>query len=343
MKKVSIILPCYNAEKTVTETLDSVINQTFPLNDLEIIVVDDCSSDGTLDILQDYERRYPDLISLIHFDINQKQGYARNVAITYASAPYVMYVDSDDWLTPNAVKEAYTKIRELDAEVLEFSFVSCRDKFALENEDFENDTGSMKVVEIADDTKRREFYIEGGKYGYPWNKIYKKDFLLVNSIKFDEGLKYEDTMFVFMMVLYIKKYAYYDRCLYGYRINYEGTSFGCRLNDIGQFDRFLVQFNMLKECKKRGLLQPYYDMIEANFLRVGYVETFIPVLQRFEHLPKELLEIGKIAKSIFPNYKNNIYLNLPHTKWCLDVLETIDYEMTEEDFQNIKKTMAFQK
>jgi hypothetical protein len=67
-------------------------------------------------------------------------------------------------------------------------------------------------------------------------------------------------------------------------------------------------------------------------MRVGYAETFIPIVRRFEHLPHELSEIGKIAKAFFPNYAMNYYLNLPQYKWVMDILRTIENEMTEEDF-----------
>ncbi|MBE5871420.1 MAG: glycosyltransferase family 2 protein [Lachnospiraceae bacterium] len=333
MKKVSVIIPCYNVEKYIKEALDSILQQTFPLEDIEIIVVDDCSTDNTLNILQRYESQYSDSVILIALDQNNRAGYARNIALSYATAPYIMFVDADDWLLENAIEETYQKIVEYDADVLEFNYVtSYHDDSLKDNIISGEDADAVKVYELSDDRRRRAFYAVGCKNGYPWNKIYKKDFLLENAIVFAEGLKYEDTSFMLLLHLYMKRYAYYDKCLYGYRINQEGTTFGCMKNDYGQFDRMSVQIQMVKECEKRGLLTDYYDIIEANFMRVGYAETFIPIVRRFEHLPHELSEIGKIAKAFFPNYAMNYYLNLPQYKWVMDILRTIENEMTEEDF-----------
>ena len=335
MKKLSIVLPCYNAEKYIRETLESIISQTFPMADLEVIAVDNGSEDGTLSILQEYEEAYPESFLLVVIPQNRMAGYARNTGLSYVTAPFVLFVDSDDWLLENALEEIYQKMVELDVDVLEFDCMTGVSKETLKPRGAEN-TEAVQIFRLEDDTQRRIFYAAGMKSGFPFTKLFKTEFLRSNQIYFAEGLRYEDTIFIMMVTLLARTYAIYDKSLYGYRINDSGISFGCRKNDYGQFDRMKVQQLMIRECDRRGLLERFYDMIEANFMRVGYAETFQPVVRRFDHLPKELVEMGALAKSYFPNYKQNYFLNLPQNKWVLKILESLDQELTEEEFKRWK-------
>ena len=100
MPKVSVLIPAYNVEKYVEECLDSILNQT--MQDFEIICVDDCSTDGTLRILREYEER-DDRIHVYTHDVNKGQSAGRNLALSKASGMYVYMMDSDDKLVPCAL------------------------------------------------------------------------------------------------------------------------------------------------------------------------------------------------------------------------------------------------
>ena len=338
MKKISIVVPCYNVENYVRETLDSIVGQSFGLDQIEVIVVDNGSTDGTLFVLQEYEGKYPDDILLVQIPENRMAGYARNIGLSYVSTNYVLFVDSDDWLFESAIEELYEKITRDELDVLEFV---CRMGPSLERlTDFNHKPqGSYQIHEIDSVQKRKVFYGIGPKSGFPFTKLFRTSFLRENNIAFAEGLKYEDTSFIMFMLLYAKRYGIYDKALYGYRINPTGITFGCKQNDYGQFDRFKVQLQMLEECEKRGLLESFYEMIEANFIRVGFVETVMPVLKRFEYLPNELLELITVTKSFFPNYRNNMYLNLPQYGWMQKYLHILDLLLDEQVFQTLKNEM----
>ena len=107
MTKVSIIIPVYNRENYLPKALDSAVNQT--LKDIEIICIDDCSTDNSLGILKEYASKDNRIIVLEQKE-NQGQGVARNRALDIAKGEYIMCLDSDDWLELNACELAYNQI-----------------------------------------------------------------------------------------------------------------------------------------------------------------------------------------------------------------------------------------
>lgn len=93
-KKLSVKVPCYNAEKIIDRCLTSLVNQTLGLENMEVIVINDASTDGTLQVLKLWEQKYPDNILLIDYVVNVKTGGARNLGIHYASGEYIGFVSS---------------------------------------------------------------------------------------------------------------------------------------------------------------------------------------------------------------------------------------------------------
>lgn len=104
MKKLSIVVPCYNVEKYIDRCVNSLVNQTLSHSEYEIILVDDASADDTWKHITDWEQRFPELIMAIHCDENGKMGKARNIGVSYASGEYIGYTDSDDWVEPDMYK-----------------------------------------------------------------------------------------------------------------------------------------------------------------------------------------------------------------------------------------------
>lgn len=96
--KISIIIPCYNVQNLIDRCLESVTQQTIGLEHLEIILINDASTDNTLDKLMEWEQRFLDNIMVITYDENHRQGGARNIGLSYATGEYIEFVDTDDWL-----------------------------------------------------------------------------------------------------------------------------------------------------------------------------------------------------------------------------------------------------
>ncbi len=119
---VSIITPCYNSVSWLPACMESLTSQSIGMENLEFIFVDDASSDDTLAVLEDFEARFPEQVILIPLAENQGQGFARNLALTYASGDYVLYVDSDDAIAPYALELLLKHAASLNCDILEFDF-----------------------------------------------------------------------------------------------------------------------------------------------------------------------------------------------------------------------------
>ena len=107
MAEISVIIPCYNVESYIDRCLTSITSQTIDLSLLEIICIDDASTDNTWSKLQAWETTYPENIMIIHCDENGRQGTARNIGLQYASAPWIAYIDSDDWIELDYFEKLY--------------------------------------------------------------------------------------------------------------------------------------------------------------------------------------------------------------------------------------------
>ena len=119
---ISIIIPCYNSAPYLRNCLDSVLTQTINLHHLQLIIINDASTDSTADILSEYESKYPHEILLLNLSENQGQGYARNLALTYASGTYILYVDADDLIAPYSIELLLNHATLLQCDILEFCF-----------------------------------------------------------------------------------------------------------------------------------------------------------------------------------------------------------------------------
>ena len=112
--KVSVILAVYNVEKYIRQTLDSVVNQT--MRDIEIIVVDNKSTDTTLEIVEEYAKN-DDRFVIYKNSSNLKQGIARNFGVQMARGDYIFFIDGDDYMELDAIEKLYNKITETDADI----------------------------------------------------------------------------------------------------------------------------------------------------------------------------------------------------------------------------------
>ena len=110
MKKISVIIPCYNAQAYIPRCLHSIFSQTIGMETLEIILVNDASTDHTLDILLQFENKFPDSVIVVNLEQNIRQGGARNVGLSYASGEYVAFLDADDWIHPDFYSTLYSEL-----------------------------------------------------------------------------------------------------------------------------------------------------------------------------------------------------------------------------------------
>lgn len=119
--KISIIIPTYNAKNYLMTAVDSVINQSFGFNNIELIIVDDNSSDGTKEILKELSNKYGNIVPIFLKENTGSPSKPRNIGIQNASSEYIMFLDNDDYYCPNFCETMYNTIIKYNADV-----ISCR-------------------------------------------------------------------------------------------------------------------------------------------------------------------------------------------------------------------------
>jgi len=212
---VSVIIPTYNTEKFIGECLDSVINQTY--KNYEIIVINDGSTDDTLNILREYEKKY-DFIKVID-NTNHGQGYERNLALKQAKGDYVLFLDSDDFIEHVTLEVAVDKIKEDKSDFVVFDW-----KY------YSNKKGTYSYISKENFFNKK--YLKGNEilqllgivHYFTVNKLYSREFLINNNIMYGEGYIYEDNPFWVEVVVKAKKVSLIHSPLYNVRVNDESTT-----------------------------------------------------------------------------------------------------------------------
>jgi len=208
--KVSVIIPVYNTENFLRKCLDSVCNQT--LQDIEIICINDCSTDGSLEILREYAKK-DNRIKLIELFENCGAAKARNIGIDIAEGEYLGFVDSDDFIDLDFYKKLYGKAKETDAD-------------AVKGKLYLYDINTNKVyleawIDINDSVKKNK----ANFYFTFTTAIYKSSLIKEYNIRFLEGLiHFEDPYFTIKSALYYKILHVVDDACYFYTNNLNSVS-----------------------------------------------------------------------------------------------------------------------
>lgn len=334
-KKISIIIPCYNVEPYLDRCFQSLKQQTFGFEKMELIFINDASTDGTLEKLTTLEAQHPDNIIVINFTENRRQGTARNVALEYASAPYIGYVDSDDWVDVTMFEKMIAAIERYDCD-----FVECRWDMA---KDEQHKTPVKKLgkpgyLDLSNPTTKSEFI--GIQIGLTalWNKVFKKSFLIDNDIFCPEQIRYEDIFFCYLAFLYAKSYYRIDEALYHYFVNPEGTV--QRRSQEYQFDKMDIALGFLQTCKDRGLMEQYKEDIEWMFLEKYYVYMLWEVFQEFpERSYACYLQMQETVQELVPDYKSNPYRLLEGNAFDDVMLKLLDHALDEATLLNLRDNM----
>lgn len=218
-KKVSIIIPCYNVEKYLEKCLESVATQT--LKDIEIICVDDGSTDGTRKILELYAERYCNF-SVIHKE-NGGLSNARNTGLRVASGEFVMFLDSDDFLTRmDALECLYKKALKDNLDQLFYSA-----EVFFENEEIKQE--NIRYIQYYKHNKKYPnvyngkelFVILSENSDFKVNacmQLFKRIFLQKHNLRFSERIYHEDEVFTVQCITLAERVACLEEKLYGRRI-----------------------------------------------------------------------------------------------------------------------------
>lgn len=286
--KLSIIIPAYNVEQYITECLDSIVNAVAGVDDYEIIVVEDCSTDNTLALLKNISSNYKNLKLLINQN-NLGLSGARNKALKYSLGHYIAFVDSDDMLSYGILAEAIKKIADNNIDIIEFNFK----QFNLEADissfltkksfSTKNFTLAISINDIYKVAK-----------GFACGKIYKRD--LFEQVRFPEGLYWEDAIISNIILRKAKNYMYLDTIGYLYRMNPNGISNSVRSRNLG-YDQFYVIKYCFETAKQANLT------IDGCFYKRLFLEATIFLNNRTSYLKDaDIMYIFNELEPIFNNH-----------------------------------------
>lgn len=318
---LSIIIPAYNSSKYIRKCLDSVLQQSF--KDFEVIIIEDCSSDNTADIIREYELS-DSRITAIYQKENKGNGIGRNSALNYARGEYIWYVDSDDYIESNALNIVYNHIIEHPSVAYVISYNSCTQK--------RNKTKVINKVEplIAgnEDNHTLIDYLLLDKKNIavmPWCYIIKRNLLIENSIRFDEsGYYFEDVIFGTKLLYYSDKLTPIKEPLYNY-IHHKGSitktwnkkTIESRIHAYNQMRDFLKEKKIFEEHKKQFTLKfvknvfvlsvlDYVQMKESNKEIEDFLYTFsqTPLIKNFSLSALGIIKEPKDKREYHLPYKH---------------------------------------
>ena len=206
--KLSIIIPAYNVEKYIQRCLSSVVSQDIPLNEYEIIIIDDGSKDLTLQIVEEWGRKYNNI--RIFTQQNSGQSAARNFALTKATGEYVFFIDADDKIEPNVLNNLTQLAKGNDLDIL---------RFMLFNSSYDTFHGkSYKVYNGAD------FVVYCDGIWSPCIQFFKREFLISNEFYFKAGITSEDAELLPRVYLKASKAMAINIPVYYYLYNPDSTT-----------------------------------------------------------------------------------------------------------------------
>lgn len=299
--RCSVIVPVYNmaADGKLEYCLDSLICQT--MQDLEIIAVDDASTDDSLKILRRYESDYPEKFKVIHYEKNKRQGGAKNEGLKIACGEWIGFLDSDDWVTPDFYERLIKKAEETGADVAgcDYSLVSEHTmkvgRVVRNNSD--EQTG------ICDEAQHRKLVMRPGSMVI---KVYRGSMIRENGLDFPEGIFYEDNCAGTVWMLYCRRFEKINEPLYYYYQHNVSTVH--YISEEKCRDRMKAGELMVMECSSRGFLTKYRPEIEFRFAETYYITTLFSYMSGVKRRRLSFLaELRDGIKKYFPEFQENPY------------------------------------
>lgn len=333
---ISIIIPCYNVENYIDRCMDSIVNQTIGIKNLQIITINDASTDNTLLKLKQWKERFPEEIIVISYEENLRQGGARNIGIQCADAKYIGFVDSDDWIELDMYEKLYEKMLENKYDIVRGKFI--REHFKGEKEIINNNQKDY----CYEFEKRNGWYINSipnsginGELGGIWSALYMKESIIENNVWFPEKTAYEDNYWCSVLNLYTRNECIIDRIVYHYFINSNSTV--TEKNALHQLDRLNIEVLKVEQYKKRGAFEALYHELEYEFIKLFYLNTLYIVFTKFDFIPDIYGFMRHKMYLYFPNFMKNPRISEcnEREKLLLSLLE-IPRNLSAEEMNRIK-------
>lgn len=295
-KKVSVIIPVYNTAPYLTQCLDSIINQS--LKQLEIIIVDDGSSDDSWEIISTYAKKYPDKIQAFHKE-NGGQATARNLALRYAKGEYLGFVDSDDWIDVEMYEKMYDKAKSENLDIV--------------------------ICDMVDHYPDREIYHHSSSFDDKFsvtpsacNKIFKRDFC--EGITFPEGLWYEDFCYTTKQLMKTEKIGKIHKGFYHCHCREISTM--CNNNALKNKDILVVLEELERYVKENNFFEKYKNALEYMYIEHILITTINRLEKQKNYEKREVITYlrKEVVKKYPQFYKGEVFKRFPKNRQVIALL-----------------------
>lgn len=299
--KLSIIVPVYNmaSDHKLEYCLDSLVNQT--VEDYEIIAVDDCSTDNSMEILKEYERRFPEKFRAVHSEVNRHQGGAKNIGLRMAKGEWIGFIDSDDWIRPDMYERLIERAKSTGADLAGCDYCL-------------TDVHSMEVGQIVHNNKksqsgilnkekRASLILDGGSLVV---KIFRRSMIMEKELWFPEDIFYEDNALGNSYLVLAKHFEYIEEPMYYYYQH--DTSTVHTISPKRCEDRMEAGRLMLAEAKRHGYFEELRPELEYSFTLLFYINTLFTYMAGVGKAKYGFVKaMGKEMKETFPEFEKNSY------------------------------------
>ena len=333
--KISVIIPIYNTEQYLKDCLDSIMNQT--LKDIEIICIDDKSTDDSLKLLKKYKEEYDknNRMIIIENSTNQGQGIARNKGLKIANGEYIAFIDADDFIDSDYFETLYNKGKECNTELVVFK----------NTYHFYTKNNEKKLVKLYNSENFYKFndkdITEYAWDGIVWKNKKKNEYILNKQLKFpNEKLYYEDHFFIQILRYYLfienKPIYIIDDTKYYYRRDNCNSTV---VSKIQKTNDIIVIANRIYEFYKKNNLLDKYPFYKINRL-ISELGNQIYVQDFYEKLRNFFIKIKKDNLINFALYNSQDIWCIKSVLLCNDYQKFVEKKLFEKQNFYINKQIA---
>lgn len=290
--KISVIVPVYNLEKYLAKCLDSIISQSYP--NIELICVDDASSDNSLDILNEYSKKYKQIKVV---ELKQNGIFSpRNEGLKYATGKYIGFVDCDDFIETQTYEKAYLMMKKHDADIvcwganIVFDDLTEPNEFALKE---------LNKAEFSGFKELNDGIISKTTFAI-WNKLFKASIIYENNVLATQGLVFEDYEFFYKYISHCKNIYFIKENLYNY-VQHSKSITSCLNNCDERYLNHIIIFEKIyNHYKKFSFLKSHEELllyIFADAINAAYKSSTLKehAKEKISHLISKL-EVSKLEK-----------------------------------------------
>ena len=295
MSCLSVIVPCYNGEKFIGRCLESLVNQT--LKDMEIIVINDGSTDNSQDIIDSYANKYHNIKA---YKIpNSGIADARNFGVSKVETPYFGFLDCDDYTDVTMFEKMYNKAIETNAQVVVSNFYWVKGKKKKLEKEGPYNTGKDMLIHL---------------FAVLWNKIYDTAFVRSTNIRFPSGNRYEDAYFLYCLAPNIERIAFVDEAF----VHYVQHDNSITHNNNEEVKNMITIFdNILNYYAHTNRYDEYHDELEYLHIKFFLGNSFLRSARIDDKQDRDYtIQLGwNMLNDEFPDWHHNHYLKeLPGLK-----------------------------